>query len=195
MIVEIPLLALNTVLFPGGTLQLRVSEARHLQLVTQVVAGRKSFGVVLVALDGQKAGEPFAIGCTGKITYWAMEKPGVMQVSVLGLKRFNTITRWRHANGLLMAWVLPSHKLRNPVDQGFFTFCQRALHSLLEKDESPKKGHYLSRFDDPDWVSFRLAEKLPLDVGTYQYLLQIEDTERRLKALAMLARDRVLLEE
>jgi len=52
----------------------------------------------------------------------------------------------------------------------------------------------MGRFDDPEWVSFRLAEKLPLEVGTQQYLLQIEDTGRRLKALAMLAKDRVLLE-
>ena len=193
MITEIPLLPINAVLFPGGTLQMRITEERHLRLVTQVIASRKPLGVVLAALDGQKGREAVSVGCMGKITYWATEKPRVMEITLLGLQRFRTITGWRHANGFPMAWVLPVNKTHHAVDHGFFILCQRALQSFFDKtNDSPAR--HMGRFDDPEWVSFRLAEKLPLEVGTQQYLLQIEDTGRRLKALAMLAKDRVLLE-
>jgi len=140
MITEIPLLPINAVLFPGGTLQMRITEERHLRLVTQVIASRKPLGVVLAALDGQKGREAVSVGCMGKITYWATEKPRVMEITLLGLQRFRTITGWRHANGLPMAWVLPVNKTHHAVDHGFLFYASEPYKVFLIKQTILQRG-------------------------------------------------------
>ena len=48
-LVEIPLFPLNTVLFPGGSLPLRIFEARYIDLVRRCMREDSGFGVVMIA--------------------------------------------------------------------------------------------------------------------------------------------------
>ena len=54
---DIPLFPLNSVLFPGGVLELRVFERRYLDLVRDCARSGAGFGVCLI-LHGREAGEP-----------------------------------------------------------------------------------------------------------------------------------------
>ena len=53
---ELPLFPLNTVLFPGGPLRLRIFEPRYLDMVRRCLKESRTFGVVLI-LEGEEAGE------------------------------------------------------------------------------------------------------------------------------------------
>ena len=52
---QIPLFPLNTVLFPGGPLPLRIFEARYIDLVRRCLREGTGFGVVLIT-EGEEAG-------------------------------------------------------------------------------------------------------------------------------------------
>ena len=52
---RIPLFPLNTVLFPGGPLVLRIFEQRYLAMVKECARNDGEFGVCLI-LKGQEAG-------------------------------------------------------------------------------------------------------------------------------------------
>ena len=53
---EIPLFPLNTVLFPGGPLPLRIFETRYTDMVRRCMREQSAFGVVLIRA-GAEVGE------------------------------------------------------------------------------------------------------------------------------------------
>ena len=54
---EIPIFPLNTVLFPGGVLPLKIFEQRYLEMTKACLRDGTSFGVCLIN-DGQEVGAP-----------------------------------------------------------------------------------------------------------------------------------------
>ena len=63
---ELPLFPLQTVLFPGGLLPLRIFEPRYVDMVSRCLRDEGSFGVVLI-LDGAEVGavgELAGVGCS-----------------------------------------------------------------------------------------------------------------------------------
>ena len=54
---ELPLFPLNTVLFPGGVLPLRIFETRYLDLISACLRNDSGFGVVTIQ-EGGEAGGP-----------------------------------------------------------------------------------------------------------------------------------------
>jgi uncharacterized protein len=55
---KLPLFPLQTVLFPGGLLQLKVFEARYLDLVGACLRAQAPFGVVCLAQGGEVGASP-----------------------------------------------------------------------------------------------------------------------------------------
>ena len=53
---QLPLFPLNTVLFPGGPLSLRIFEPRYLRMVSECMKLGTGFGVVLLR-EGAEVGE------------------------------------------------------------------------------------------------------------------------------------------
>ena len=54
---SLPLFPLNTVLFPGGLLPLRVFEARYMDMTRECLKAEQPFGVCLIK-DGKEVGTP-----------------------------------------------------------------------------------------------------------------------------------------
>ncbi|HEY3644799.1 MAG TPA: LON peptidase substrate-binding domain-containing protein, partial [Gammaproteobacteria bacterium] len=53
---EIALFPLNTVLFPGGALPLRIFETRYIDMVSRCMKGTQGFGVCLIQ-EGHETGK------------------------------------------------------------------------------------------------------------------------------------------
>ena len=104
---EIPLFPLNTVLFPGGVLPLKIFEQRYLDMAAACMKEAGTFGVCLIA-TGEEAGgvaEPHPVGTLAHITDWEMEQLGILQVTVRGEQRFRILEKTIGANNLLRATV------------------------------------------------------------------------------------------
>jgi Lon protease-like protein len=100
----LPLFPLNTVLFPGMTLPLRVFEPRYLRMVQDCLegdyaAGAPVFGIVLIK-EGQEVGGPampHEVGTTARIVEVERQADQELHIDVVGEERFiiHTVSRER----------------------------------------------------------------------------------------------------
>jgi len=91
--VDIPLFALNTVLFPGTWLPLRVFEPRYKAMLTDCLDGDRSFGIALIKFGDEVGGPatPFRIGTRATVEEVA-EEGGVYHLLVRGDRRFEVVS-------------------------------------------------------------------------------------------------------
>src|SRR5512139_3168148 len=104
---EIPLFPLNTVLFPGGPLPLRIFEARYLDLVKRCLREDSGFGVVLIR-EGVEAGGPaqtYDVGTYARIVDFSQQPDGLLGIRAQGERRFRIVERRRARDGLNLADV------------------------------------------------------------------------------------------
>jgi Lon protease-like protein len=183
----LPLFPLQTVLFPGGRLPLRIFEQRYLGMAKACLRDGTAFGVCLIR-EGREVGEPALpedIGCTARLVEWDMPQLGLLQVVARGERRFRILGRRVQPDGLALAEIELLDEARDaPIDaQG--DLCARVLRRIVEAApaglvEAP------ARFDSADWVSARLAELLPLSLASRQRLLEMDEPRDRLEILRRL---------
>jgi Lon protease-like protein len=182
---ELPLFPLNTVLFPGGALGLRIFEARYLDLVRDSARGDGTFGVCLI-MRGQEAGEPAlpaAVGTLARIVDFDTLPDGLLGISVEGSTRFRVMKSRIRSNGLVIGEVRPwpdEPEVPVPVE---LALLPAILERLAEQAGLSWRNGPRERYDDASWVGFRLAELLPLGDTERQHLLEVTDPLERLAAL------------
>jgi len=181
--IEIPLFPLNTVLFPGGPLPLRVFEPRYLSMVSRCLQKDHGFGVVLIKSGAEVGPAEFhEIGTVAEIVDWYKGSDGLLGVSAQGRERFAIESCDRQADGLYVGLV----ELREREAPCALPDEYRYLSELLKHLLDDLGGHYdriPKIYDDASWVGYRLAEIIPLPVSTRQELLEISDARRRLELL------------
>jgi Lon protease-like protein len=176
---------LNTVLFPGGVLPLKIFEQRYLEMTKVCISENRQFGVCLIK-EGREVGTPAVpeeIGCLARITQWDMPQLGMFQLLTEGTQRFRILQSNVRKNGLISASIetLPGEQEVAPQD----TLCSEVLKAIIEKlgAEHFPAPH---RFDDAAWIGYRLSEVLPISLDTKQQLLQISDPQTRLARLSQI---------
>lgn len=181
---QLVLFPLNTVLFPGGELRLRIFEPRYLELVRDCTRDNQPFGVCRI-LRGHEVGEPAApaaFGTAARIVDFNVDERGLLGIVTRGERRFHVERPRLRDNGLLVAevsWIDPRVEPMRPEHS--------LLSSLLERMLEQAGGIHAmashAQFDDAEWVGFRLCELLPLDDEERQRLLQEPDPHDRLQRL------------
>jgi len=184
---DLPLFPLNTVLFPGGRLPLRIFEQRYMDMAKACLKDGSPFGVCLIR-EGAEVGEaavPNEIGTLAKIVDWDMPQLGVLQVSARGERRFRILSRRVQRDHLARASVELLPDSDAPIPQGAAR-CARILERIIE--QHPDLLELPHQLDSCLWVSARLAELLPLPQETKQALLELDDGRARLERLNGLVR-------
>jgi Lon protease-like protein len=182
---DIPLFPLNSVLFPGGTLSLRIFERRYLDLVRDCARNDVRFGVCLI-LHGREAGEaavPAAVGTLAHIVDFYTSDDGLLGIRAEGGARFRVGHTRVRDNGLVhgQAQFWPSEP-NVPVPPQF-ALLATILERLLEHVGGEQAKVARACYDDASWVGFRLGEALPLENRERQHLLQMTDPLERLDQL------------
>ena len=102
----LPLFPLNTVLFPGGPLPLRIFETRYIDMVKDCVKDDAPFGVLLIREGGETgAATTHTVGTLARITDWYQGSDGLLGVTAIGEQRFRVLSRVRRADGLNVGTV------------------------------------------------------------------------------------------
>ena len=180
---EIPLFPLKSVLFPGGTMALRVFEQRYLDMAAERIKHEQPFGICLIR-SGEEVGEaaePHEVGTLAHIASWDMEVPGILQLGVRGGRRFRIVAR-EAADGLVRAEVV---LLAEPPSVGI-PEAQQGLLPLLRKvaaDIGPERMPEPHDWNDAAWVGYRLTEVMPVQLLAKQKLLELDDAVSRLEIL------------
>jgi Lon protease-like protein len=182
--IEIPLFPLNTVLFPGGPVALRIFEARYLDMIRRCMREDSGFGVVLIR-EGPEAGGPattYDVGTYARITDFSQQPDGLLGISAVGDRRFHILERRRARDGLNLAdveWLPPERAVPLPEEfaelgPAVESAMAQAAEVYLDVERHP---------GDAAWVSARLVEVLPLAAGHKQHCLELDDPVERLRYL------------
>lgn len=197
---QLPLFPLNTVLYPGGSLQLQIFEVRYLDLMGKCHKTGAPFGVVSLTQGSEvrradpqaPSGDGFAneafvdIGTLATITEFSSPQPGLMVLRCTAGERFRITQRSRLKHGLWVADVksLPAD-LPTPVPDDLQLVSQ-ALRNLIESLQ--ERGASLPapllppyRLDDCGWVANRWCELLQLPPELKQSLMQLDNPLLRLE--------------
>jgi uncharacterized protein len=182
--IQVPIFPLNTVVFPGGLLPLKVFEQRYLEMTKRCIRDDSPFGVCLIR-NGAEVGEaaqPHETGCLARIVSWDMQQLGIFVLVTQGGQRFRIVEQWAEANRLRMANVvlLPGEP-DGPVPEEHGA-CVEILKTVVERAGEANFPAPL-RYDDAAWVSYRLAEVLPIENTLRQHLLEMPDAVSRLRTL------------
>ncbi|MGB9429208.1 MAG: LON peptidase substrate-binding domain-containing protein [Gammaproteobacteria bacterium] len=182
----IPLFPLNTVLFPGGPLPLRIFEMRYLDMVGRCLKQEEGFGVCLVEQCSETGpAHTYTVGTLARIHDWSNGPDGLLNILARGERRFR-VTRVRpQHDGLNMGeveWLPDEPSL--PLPDSARPLAE-LLHQLLM--QMPERYAAITpAYEDATWVGYRLAEILPVPMVQRQNLLEISDPRMRLDIIATL---------
>jgi uncharacterized protein len=179
--VEVPLFPLNTVLFPGGPLPLRIFEPRYLDMISACLRNDSPFGVLLIR-DGGETGPAttHSVGTLARISDWYQGSDGLLGVTAVGEHRFRLLSSHRMDSGLNVGEVeiLPDEPPM-PLPEEYRSLSQ-ILAGVL--DDLGRLYESLDRrLDDAAWVTTRFVEILPLDLEQKQRCLEQSDPVSRLR--------------
>ena len=197
----LPLFPLQSVLFPGALLGLKVFEPRYLDLVTDCLRNKTPFGVIRLrqGAEAGASGEPVQledIGTLAHIEEVDAEQAGLLRLRCAGGLRFKlSQSAQRRDNGLWMAPVQlmapDSARAPGPAMLQTVTALAEAIRKLQERDADPFARPY--RLDDAGWVANRWCELLPLPATAKQKLMELQDPVIRLSLVDGYLRDKRVL--
>jgi Lon protease-like protein len=188
----LPLFPLNTLVFPGGRLPLRVFEQRYLDMVKQAIADNTPFGICAIR-EGAEVGAPavpYTIGTRVLITDWDMPQTGILHIDTQAQERF--VIRSIHAepNGLLIGTVESvSVEAASAIPDDLLLAAEILRQIVHEYGDAHFPAPH--DFDDAVWVGYRLSEVLPLKLSTKQNLLEMNDSVERLRILSEILKKQI----
>lgn len=179
---ELPLFPLGTVLFPGGLLPLKVFEQRYVDMTKACLRDNTPFGVCLIR-EGQEIGQPAtpqSTGCLATIEQWDVPHPNLFALLARGGERFRILDTAVNSSGLIIGKVemLPEATAAGEMDPA----CEEVLRLAIKRAGADSVPGPI-QLDNPVWVSYRLAEILPITPQEKQALLEITDTDARMTRL------------
>jgi hypothetical protein len=195
---ELPLFPLRTVLFPGGLLELKIFEARYLDLMADCLRERTPFGVVALragseARSGGDTVQLYEVGTLAELIGVDSAEAGILLVRCRGGERFKVgATRQEH-DGLWIAAAAEAVAADPAVAPARgHADVVRSLADVIAGLASQGSHPFLEphRFDSVAWVANRWCEILPLPLEVRQRLMTLVDPVARLDVVVSLLRAR-----
>jgi hypothetical protein len=184
----LPLFPLQTVLFPGAPLALRIFEQRYLDMVRDCARSGSGFGVVC-AWPAEREGRAkhARIGTEAMMIDFDQLEDGLLGVTCRGQRRFLIRDTRARDDGLLIAevdWLPPEPAVPVPPR------CA-ALQTLMQElmRHRDLADHFEVDIEDASSLGRTLAASLALPEEQAQALLEMTDPVTRLEGLISLLQD------
>jgi len=186
--VTLPLFPLNTVLFPGCMLDLKIFEARYLDMISRCMKQGQGFGVVCIidgAEVGEAAGQFSAIGCEAQIRDFQQLPNGLLGIRVEGGRRFRVQRAQVLPDQLTLAeveWL--DEQPEQPLEAEHADLA--ALLGALSAHPMVASLGMPSAPAGQEALANQLAYLLPLDAEQKLQLLETPEVQLRLELLQQL---------
>ena len=179
---DVPIFPLQTILFPGSKLPLRIFEPRYLDMVSRCMRSNIEFGIVLSRKVPQPGMlETYATGTLATIIDWNQGDDGLLGITTLGTNKFELLSMTKQEDGLNIGEIRIVEKEADFKAPPNFDNMINLLEAILEDvDLYHERDKF---FDSASWVSFRFAEILPLKIEDKQKCLEFDDPILRLNFL------------
>lgn len=187
MDIELPLFPLNAVLFPGSRLELRIFEQRYLDLIRDSMRADLGFGICMLVQgrENQAPTLPTRVGTEARIIDFGTLPDGLLGITVQGVRRFAADKLRFRQNGLLRARVDYWPEERSEPVAAEYALLVTILNRLADQDDGELAAADKASFDDAAWVSYRLADRLPIPLEERQQILEMPDASARLHQLTL----------
>ena len=183
---DLPLFPLHTVLYPKIPMPLHIFEPRYREMIWRCLDQNASFGIALIQ-DGAETGQaalPCSVGTTACITQFDEMPDGRLNIVVVGETRFR-IWETRQDHPYLSARVAPfAEQARDAVSLPSAVDSVASLFRTYIKSLLARTGQTLSLLQlphEPEYLSYAVAHSLQIALPEKQELLEIVDTEPRLR--------------
>lgn len=185
---SLALFPLNTVLFPGCTLDLQIFEARYLDMISRCMKQGSGFGVVCI-LEGEEVGvapEGYAlVGCEALIRDFKQQDNGLLGIRVEGGRRFHVLRTEVQRDQLMVAeveWLdeVPEQPLQDEDADLVALLKALAEHPMVEALNMGTEA------TGQQSLANQLAYLLPFSELDKIDLLQLDDPQQRLDAIQAL---------
>lgn len=193
---ELPLFPLSEALFPDGLLELKIFEARYLDLISRCMREQRPFGVVALraGTEAKVSDVPVTLhgaGTLAELIEVDSAQAGILLVRARGTRRFLLDSPWQQPDGLWVgrAQELPADEVvaPAPAHADIVAKLAAAVATLAEQGAAPFLEPY--RFDEAGWVANRWCEILPFPVEAKLRLMMFHDPRGRLDIVDASMRD------
>ena len=194
---ELPMFPLNTVLFPGMTMELHVFEERYRALVHHLLTipdkSQRLFGVVAIR-EGYEVGSHgvqslHRVGCVAQMTTVVPAEDGRFDIEIVGRERFH-LQSMDASGPYLVGTVETMSDAADPASspRGASEAAMRALETFATYRDrvSEVRGADVLDVDlptDPVYLSYTLAATCLLTLRERQALLETGSADERLVML------------
>jgi len=187
---KLPLFPLNSVIFPGGVLPLRIFEPRYLDMVKECVRDQTEFVICLIK-DGAEVGAPAkhrAIGTACQIIDWETLPDGLLGITARGMRRVEIKNTEVMSNQLLVGEVEYLTELDDEELPEKFDEWAHLISVIIEELGKPfdEQSRELS---SAYWVGARLTELMPFELEQKQQILEMDHPLVRLEQLQDVLKD------
>jgi Lon protease-like protein len=176
---RLPLFPIGLVLFPGVSLPLHLFEPRYRQLLTDVEAADRRFGIVCTPSGVSERALPTGLaGCIAEVTEVESLEDGRSNVMVVGRERFSLENVIVDAAPYLVADVVPMPDISAPgglvlsllADElrSHFARVVTAVHTL---DDNPTAA-LPTLPDEPTQLAWSVASMIEMELSQRQRLLE-----------------------
>lgn len=196
---EIPLFPIRSVLFPGVAIPMNVFEQRYRIMMEEVLAGDRTFGVVLIK-TGQEVGgpaTPMSVGTIARVEDLQGSQDGRMAFNALGQQRFR-ILELMHDRPFLRGRVELLAEDAAPVEAALVGQVREAFFAYLEALSGLAGGwlHEWCKAADGLVLSYLVAFYMQAMPHVKQGLLEAGDARKRLEEeLKLLQQETELLHQ
>lgn len=196
---KLPLFPLNTVLFPGMPLRLRIFEARYKEMINLCLQSHQPFGVVLIQEGVEANGplaEPHQIGCSAQIIQVEPLAQGQMNITAVGQERFKIVTL-NHDHAYLDSIVesCPFDEEKplalSRAGQRLRPWAERYLQMLTEVGDVEFDPQQLP--EEPLGLAYLAAYLIQVPPAQKQALLSLDQAATFVNTVSTLCRREVLL--
>ncbi|MDW3096420.1 MAG: LON peptidase substrate-binding domain-containing protein [Gammaproteobacteria bacterium] len=187
---NLPLFPLNSVIFPGGVLPLRIFESRYLDMVKDCSRHETEFVICLIK-DGSEVGAAarhLSIGTACRIVDWETLPDGLLGVTAQGQSRVEIRSTQVQDNQLLMGEVDYLQEDTDEVLPQKFEEWANLISVIIQELGEP----FNKQIQNPQsahWVAARLTEYLPFELDQKQRILEIDHPLVRLENLSDALKD------
>ena len=177
---RIPLFPLATVLFPGSTIQLRIFEARYVDMIGKCMRESTQFGVVPIHSGNETTPTSsfYPAGVLTKIVDWNASQEGLLTITALGTEIFMVADHRIEDSGLITGNIEVKDKKNTTLlaAQNIIKTTQGKFKSLLPLFS--KIG--LAKPSSVESI-YRLADSLNLPYSIRVKLLMSENSDQMLE--------------
>ena len=179
---DIPIFPLKSIILPGGQFPLRIFERRYLDMIKDSLKTNSGFVIALTKKDADYISSVHDYACYVEIVDWSQLDGGLLGITVEG-KSLVTLSDCKLDETNLLRG--DAQQIKSSIDH-LIPQKYQILSKFYRKIYPEIKAyifHNKSRYNDANWIGFRLIECLPIEISDKADLIATNEPLDRLEKI------------